>query len=391
MSLVFTIGQAYNRSMLIRKAVRYRLQPTPEQENLLARATGCARFVWNRALSIQKSYLEQGCGILSYGEMAKCLTSWRNGEAFGFLSESPIHPQQWALKFLDRALKDAFNKQSPKRFPVFKKKGRHDSFRYPDPEQIKVDLRPEDSAGRRILPKIFLPRIGWVKCRKSCIIGGEICNVTVSRSGGHWYAAIQIEKEISDPDHSAATAVGGDRGVANLLTLSDGTLFLPVTAYRELQGKLAREQRKLAKKQKFSANWKKQKAKIARLHQRIAEMRKTVLHQVSTTISKNHAVVVLEDLKVQNMTASAKGTVEQPGDARFGKKRASTRPSSTRAGACCSGSWSTSSSGLAECCCGYRPNTPRKSVRSAAWWMRRIARLKPCSTVSTVDTRIMPM
>ena len=299
--------------MLIRKAVRYRLQPTPEQENLLARATGCARFVWNRALSIQKSYLEQGCGILSYGEMAKCLTSWRNGEAFGFLSESPIHPQQWALKFLDRALKDAFNKQSPKRFPVFKKKGRHDSFRYPDPEQIKVDLRPEDSAGRRILPKIFLPRIGWVKFRKSCIIGGEIRNVTVSRSGGHWYAAIQIEKEISDPDHSAATAVGGDRGVANLLTLSDGTLFLPVTAYRELQGKLAREQRKLAKKQKFSANWKKQKAKIARLHQRIAEMRKTVLHQVSTTISKNHAVVVLEDLKVQNMTASAKGTVEQPG------------------------------------------------------------------------------
>ena len=71
---------------------------------------------------------------------------------------------------------------------------------------------------------------------------------------------------------------------------------------------------------KFSANWKQQKATIARLHQRIAEIRKTVLHQISTitghaagNVSKNHAVVVLEDLTIRNMTASAQGTVEQPG------------------------------------------------------------------------------
>lgn len=299
--------------MLLRKAVRYRLETTPEQENLLARAVGCVRFVWNRALAIQKSYLEHDCGVLSYVDMAKCLTTWRNSETFGFLSESPVHPQQWALKFLDRALKDAFDKKSPKRFPVFKKKGQHDSLRYPDPEQIKIDLRPQDDDGRNVLPSIFLPRIGWVKFRKSCIIGGEIRNVTVSRSGGHWYASIQIEKEVPDPVHPSNTAIGGDRGVANLLTLSDGTIFLPITAYRDLQKRLAKEQKKLAHKVKFSANWKKQKARITRLHQRIAEMRKTALHQISTIISKNHAVVVLEDLKVQNMTGSAKGTVEHPG------------------------------------------------------------------------------
>ena len=306
--------------MNLRKAVRYRLEPSPEQEPLLSRAAGCVRFVWNRALAIQKSYLAHGCSLLSYGDMAKHLTTWRNGESFGFLSESPVHPQQWALKFLDRALKEAFDKKSPKRFPAFKKKGLHDSLRYPDPEQIRIDLKPHDADGRRLLPRIFLPRIGWVKFRKSCIIGGEIRNVTVSRSGGHWYVAIQTEKEVPDPVHPSTTAVGGDRGVANLLTLSDGTLFLPVTAYRDLQKRLAREQRRLAHKVKFSANWRQQKAHITRLHQRIAEIRKTVLHQISTitghaagNVSKNHAVVVLEDLKVRNMTASAQGTVEQPG------------------------------------------------------------------------------
>ena len=208
---------------------------------------------------------------------------------------------------------DAFDKKSPKRFPVFKRKGRHDSMRYPDPEQIRIDLCRYDGDGRLVLPTIFLPRIGWVKFRKSCIIGGEIRNVTVSRAGGHWYAALQVEKEIADPVHPATTTVGGDRGVAHLLTLSDGTMFLPVASYREHQKTLAREQRRLAHKVKFSVNWKKQKAKITRLHQKIAEARKTVLHQISTTISQNHAVVVLEDLKVRNTTASARGTVEQPG------------------------------------------------------------------------------
>ena len=161
----------------------------------------------------------------------------------------------------------------------------------------------------------FLEKFGGLRFPGGIILVSPAAdaNVTVSRSGGHWHVSIQTEKDVMNPVHSSATAVGGDRGVTNLLTLSDGTLFLPVTSYRDPQRKLAREQRKLARKRKFSANWKLQKAKIARLHQRIAEMRKTILHQVSTVISKNHAVVVLEDLKVVNMTGSAKGTVEQPG------------------------------------------------------------------------------
>ncbi len=64
---------------------------------------------------------------------------------------------------------------------------------------------------------------------------------------------------------------------------------------------------------KRSNNWKKQKIKINRLHIRISDMRKDRLHKVSNEVSKNHAVLVLEDLKVKNMSASAKGTVDKPG------------------------------------------------------------------------------
>ena len=298
--------------MRIQKAVRYRLEPTLEQESLLSRAAGCVRFVWNRALAIQKSYLESGCGILSYVELTKCLTTWRNGKSFGFLSESPVHPQQQALKNLDWAFQEAFNPANPKRFPVFKKKGRNDGFRYPAPEQIKLDLQTADPDGRRILPRIFLPKIGWVKFRKSCPVGGEIRNATVRRMAGRWYVSIQIEREIH-PTAPQGDPVGIDLGVREFAALSNGDFVEPRNAYRHWEDRLARAQRALSRKVRFSQNWHRARIKVQRIHRKIAAIREDFLHQTSTRLCKSHAVLVIEDLKVQEMSASAAGTMEHPG------------------------------------------------------------------------------
>ncbi|EOY2478027.1 RNA-guided endonuclease InsQ/TnpB family protein, partial [Shigella flexneri] len=62
-----------------------------------------------------------------------------------------------------------------------------------------------------------------------------------------------------------------------------------------------------------SNNWQKQKRKIQRLHSCIANIRRDYLHKVTTTVSKNHVMIVIEDLKVSNMSKSAAGTVSQPG------------------------------------------------------------------------------
>ncbi|MDC9762223.1 transposase, partial [Proteus mirabilis] len=70
----------------------------------------------------------------------------------------------------------------------------------------------------------------------------------------------------------------------------------------------ARLQRKLSRKIKFSANWQKQKRKIQRLHSHIANIRKDYLHKGTSEISKNHAMIVIEDLMVSHMSKSAKGT-----------------------------------------------------------------------------------
>jgi putative transposase len=285
--------------VVIRKAYKYRLKTDLTTATTLSRYAGCCRFVWNKALALQKDRLDQGERCLSYNKLAVLLPAWK--AEFPFLKEVHSQPVQQTLMNLDRAIKDAFDKSSPKRFPVFKKKGiSTDSFRYPQGFKL---------AGSRI----FLPKIGWFGFFKSREIEGTLRNVTVSRKGQHWFVSIQTEMEVATPAHPATTAVGGDRGVKRFLTLSDGTYYEPLNAFRKLERQLAKEQRKLARKTKKSRNYQKQKAKITKLHIRIADTRRDYLHKVSTEVSKNHAVVVLEDLEVANMSKSATGTIEEPG------------------------------------------------------------------------------
>ncbi|WP_316927631.1 RNA-guided endonuclease InsQ/TnpB family protein, partial [Proteus mirabilis] len=125
---------------------------------------------------------------------------------------------------------------------------------------------------------------------------GEVRNVTVSQSCGKWYVSIQTEYEATEPQPESTSIVGLDAGVTKLATLSDGTVYPPVSSFKVNQRKLARLQRKLSRKIKFSANWQKQKRKIQRLHSHIANIRKDYLHKVTSEISKNHAMIVIEDL-----------------------------------------------------------------------------------------------
>lgn len=130
--------------------------------------------MFNKALALQQASHEAGGKFIGYVAMAKQLTAWRNGEETPWLKEAPVHPLQHALKDLDRAYQNFFAKRAD--FPRFKKRGRGDSFRYPDPKQIKLDQ------GNR---RIFLPKLGWLRYRHSREVLGAVKNVTVSLSAGH--------------------------------------------------------------------------------------------------------------------------------------------------------------------------------------------------------------
>ncbi|EMN7746235.1 transposase [Escherichia coli] len=282
------------------QAFKFQLRPGGQQECEMRRFAGACRFVFNRALARQNENHEAGNKYIPYGKMASWLVEWKNATETQWLKDSPSQPLQQSLKDLERAYKNFFQNRAA--FPRFKKRGQNDAFRYP--QGVKLDQ--ENS-------RIFLPKLGWMRYRNSRQVTGVVKNVTVSQSSGKWYISIQTESEVSTPVHPSASMVGLDAGVAKLATLSDGTVFEPVNSLQKNQKKLARLQRQLSRKVKFSNNWQKQKCKIQRLHSRIANIRRDYLHKVTTTVSKNHAMIVIEDLKVSNMSKSAAGTVSQLG------------------------------------------------------------------------------
>jgi putative transposase len=205
------------------------------------------------------------------------------------------------LRDLERACTNFFAGRA--QAPRFKKKGQHDSFRYPDPKQIRLD-----QVGNRI----FLPKLGWLRYRNSRELLGTVRNVTVSRSCDRWFISIQTEREVEQPV-ATGNAVGIDMGVVRFATLSDGSFFAPLNGFRRHEAALRKAQQALSRKVRHSSNWRKARARVQKIHARIGNVRRDYLHKASSAISKNHAVVCIEDLSVRNMSASAAGTAEHPG------------------------------------------------------------------------------
>ena len=283
------------------QAFKFELMPTGEQQRQMRRFAGSCRFVFNKALALQKARYEQGEKKHGYAGLCKLLTEWRNSADTAWLADAPIHPLQQTLKDLERTYTNFFAKRAD--FPRFKKKGQSDSFRYPDPKQIKLDQ------GNR---RLFLPKLGWLRVRFSRDVLGTLKNITVSQSCGKWFVSIQSEREVEQPIPQG-DAVGIDMGVARFATLSDGTFYVPLGSFKRHQYRLRRAQQSMSRKTKFSKNWRKAKARVQRVHSRIGSARRDYLHKTSTAISQNHAMVCIEDLQVRNMSKSAAGSVENPG------------------------------------------------------------------------------
>ena len=284
--------------MQILKAFKFELMPNGEQIRKMKQFCGCSRFVFNRALAYQNEQYQQDNSFkFSYSKMTALLPEWKR--ELIWLKDCHSQVLQQSLKDLESAFKNFFAKRAD--FPKFKCKGEKDSFRFPQ----GCKLEQQNS-------RIYLPKIGWICYRNSRAISGSLKNVTVSQKCGKWYVSIQPEFETEIPTPKGGE-IGIDMGVIRFATLSNGEYFEPTNAFKTLKGKLAKLQKRFKHKTKFSKNWQKLKAKISKLHHKIANIRKNYLHQISSTISKNHAIVYVEDLQVANMSKSAKGNAEQHG------------------------------------------------------------------------------
>ena len=293
--------------MINRKAALFRLYPTPEQAAQMAQISGACRFVYNLGLEQRRNFWRQyrretGHSI-SFAGQCRELTALR--AEVDWLKAAPVHTLQQALRDLDQAYQNFFAGRAD--HPTPRRKGINDSFRFPDPVSLAVE-RTGASSGR-----IKLPKLGWVRLRGWRALPGDIRTITVSRRAGEWFAAVQCEREIDAPAPPSLPAIGIDLGVVVFAALSDGRMIAPANHGKKALRALRRAQRDLSRKKRGSANRRKAARRVVKIQMRVANARKDFLHKVSTDIAKNHGTVVVEALKVQNMSASAKGTKAEPG------------------------------------------------------------------------------
>jgi len=289
--------------MVIRKGYKFRLMPDHGVSAMFVQFSGINRFVWNKALALQKSRLIQGVGLLNKFELKRMLPVWKSEESTRFIKNASAQSLQAVILDLSFAIYKAFDKSNPASFPKFKKKGlAKDSFSFQ--KDFKLD---------QINSRICLPKIGWVRYRNSRVIEGTPKNVTVSRDGEHWNVSIQVEVDVPDPAHLSSSSVGIDMGVSKFATLSDGQVFESVNAFRNYERKLRNASRSMSRKVIGSSNYKKAAVRMSKAHRKIRNIRADFLHKTSSIICKNHAILFVEDLNVRNMSKSAKGSLEKPG------------------------------------------------------------------------------
>ena len=294
------------------EAVKVALDPTPIQERRMLSHAGAARFAYNAGLAHVKAALDAGekpewsyFSLINWWNANKD-TLAVSADGVPWWRENSKRAAETGLRWLADGLSNWSKSRKGKRkgrrvgFPKFKSKDRETPrFSYSTSGAHTGGLIKGD-------PKaLWLPRIGRVHCFENVtarVDGARVLNMTISRRGGRWYAALTVERD--EPTVKQAPkggAVGIDLGVKALATLSDGTVIPNPHHLQADEQRLKRAQQALSRKMKGSKRRAKAKDRVARLHARIANRRTDTLHKLTARLAQTYSDICIEDLNVAGM------------------------------------------------------------------------------------------
>lgn len=287
---------------VVAKSYKIRIYPTNAQIQQIEKTFGCCRFVYNYFLAKSiKDYEETGKSN-NYYDNCKFLTQMKKAVEYQWLREVENMALQASIRDLDKAYQNFFRNVKQGKvpgFPKFKKKSAsRQSYKttFVTPKQFHT-----------VDNKIFLPKLKWVKFKGNLDVKGTPLSATISRTAsGKYFASICCkEVEIEEFDKTGSV-VGIDLGIKDFAITSDGKKIDNPKYLVKSAKKLKRLQRQLSKKQKGSNNRNKARIKLARQFEKVSNQRNDFLHKLSTQLVKNHDIICVEDLKVNNMVKNHK-------------------------------------------------------------------------------------
>jgi IS605 OrfB family transposase len=286
----------YNDSMWLRYS--YRLYPTPGQQVLLAKAFGCARVVFNDALTARQAAHVAGQPYITNAELSRRLTESKADPARAWLADVSAVVLQQALADLNVAYRNFFASVTGER------KGARVAFpRFRSRKDSRQAIRFTKNARFAVLGngKLRLPRIGNVRVRWSRGLPCAPSSVTVIKdAAGRYFASFVIETSAARLPETDREC-GIDLGLGHFAVLDDGTKITAPRFLRRAEKKLKRAHKDLGRRQKGSRNRQKARVRLARAHAKVTNARRDFHHKLSTAIIRENQAITVEDLAVSGL------------------------------------------------------------------------------------------
>jgi putative transposase len=279
----------------VRKAFKYRLYPTAQQEQALAEMLETHRHLYNRALAERKTAWDERQESVSYGQQSAHLKDERTTNAY--LARTNFSSCQATLRRLDRAFQAFFRRlkagEAPG-YPRFKGANRFDTVEFPaygDGCKLEGALA-------------YFQHVGHVKIKLHRPVEGTIKTISCKREADGWHVDFSCELPGAEIAPSPLPATGIDLGLQVFLVTADGREIAPPRYYRKAQAALRRSQRAVARKQKGSNRRKKAVQNLAKQHLHVANQRRTFHHQVARQLVSDYGMIAHEALNIQGIARS---------------------------------------------------------------------------------------
>ncbi len=274
---------------------RYRIYPTPGQQQALARVFGCARVVYNDYLRLRDACYAAGEKVSDNEVQRRVITVAKRTPERAWLGEVASVALVQACQDARRAYKNWFDSLKGRR------KG--PKMRHPKPHRKhgRQSIRLTRNGFALHSDRLYLAKVGDIKVAWSRSLPSVPSSVTVIKDAdGRYYASFVVECRTA-PLPASDRQVGIDLGLNNLIVTSDGEAIPNPRFLRKASKRLRRAQRVLSRRQKGSANRAKARHRVAVLHRKVRETRLDHAHKTALRLVRDNQAVYAEDLAVAGL------------------------------------------------------------------------------------------